>query len=119
MVTKKEVADLLDQVMELEIPPDLNITFENLKKEISFLRESGQKEYAGLDNNALGNFERLASMLSLDRKSILFVYAAKHIDGIVSYLNGHKSQREDIRGRINDVIVYMILLRAMIDEEEI
>jgi hypothetical protein len=46
---------------------------------------------------------------------VLWVYARKHIDGIVAYLQGHKSQREDVRGRINDLIVYCIILRAMIE----
>jgi len=46
------------------------------------------------------------------------VYLLKHIDGITAYLNGHKSQREDVRGRIKDAIVYLMLLWAMIEEKE-
>lgn len=89
--------------------------------ECSELREAGQREYAGAEK-PFGNFERLAEELSsvsesLTRELILWVYAKKHEDGIRSYLNGHKSQREDVRGRINDFIVYMILLRAMIEED--
>ena len=43
------------------------------------------------------------------------VYLLKHIDGISSYVDGHKSQREDVSGRITDAIVYLFLLWAMID----
>lgn len=82
------------------------------------LREAGQKEYAHDVNEAFSNFNKLAEELCLDRKQILWVYAKKHIDGIVSYINGHKSQREDVRGRINDLVVYMNILRGMIEEEE-
>jgi|TARA_R100001530_G_scaffold131243_1_gene102779 hypothetical protein len=46
------------------------------------------------------------------------VYLLKHIDGITAYLAGHKSQREDVRGRIKDAIVYLMLLWAMIEERE-
>ena len=81
------------------------------------LREAGQKEYAHNEQEAFSNFNKLAEELCLDRKQILWVYAKKHIDGIVSYINGHKSQREDVRGRINDLVVYMNILRGMIDED--
>tara|TARA_B100001094_G_C17586622_1_gene509985 strand:- start:26 stop:214 length:189 start_codon:yes stop_codon:yes gene_type:complete len=45
------------------------------------------------------------------------VYLLKHIDGISSYVNGHKSQREDVRGRITDAIVYLCLLWGMVEDE--
>jgi hypothetical protein len=86
--------------------------------ECNRLRGEGQREYAHLQSNAFANFERLAEDLELDRKHILWVYAMKHRDGIASYIKGHKSQREDVRGRINDLIVYLCLLRGMIDEED-
>ncbi len=79
-------------------------------------REAGQKEYAHGD--AFGNFNRLADELHIDRKIILWIYLKKHFDGILAYLNGHKSQREDVRGRITDARVYLALLRGMIEEEE-
>lgn len=90
---------------------------EQVITEINFLRDSGQKEYAG-GENAFGNFERLEAQLVLDRKKVLWVYLMKHIDGVVSYLNGHISQREPVEGRINDIIVYLILLRGMIQEDK-
>ena len=40
----------------------------------------------------------------------------KHIDGIIAYINGHESQRESITGRINDAIVYLCILRGMVEE---
>lgn len=86
--------------------------------ECNKLRGAGQKEYAHIQENAFANFERLAADLEMDRKKILWVYAMKHRDGIASYIKGHKSQRENVRGRINDLIVYLCLLRGMIDEEE-
>lgn len=90
---------------------------EVFREEIMFLGRQGQKEYARTADNAFANFERTAEDLDLDRKQVLWVYAMKHRDGIASYIQGHKSQREDVRGRINDLIVYLFLLRGMIEEQ--
>lgn len=82
------------------------------------LREAGQKEYAHEESNTFANFERPQEMFNIDRKKVLWVFLQKHLDGIVAYINGHRSQREDVRGRIADARVYLSLLRGMIEEEE-
>ena len=103
MKSQTEVAQLFREV------------FEN---EILALRAAGQAEYAHADTNAFGNFERVSADLGIDRKLVLWTYLRKHIDGITAYLRGHKSQREDVRGRINDAITYLFLLRGMIEDED-
>ena len=87
-----------------------------IQTEISKTREAGQKEYAHDEENVFANFERVAHTLNLPREKVLMTYLLKHIDGVVSYVDGHKSQREDVRGRITDIIVYLMLLWGMIDE---
>lgn len=82
------------------------------------LRGHGQAEYAHKDENAFANFERVGERLNISREKVLMVYTEKHWDGIASYVNGHKSQREDVRGRINDMIVYLCLLRGMVEERK-
>lgn len=79
---------------------------------------AGQREYAQ-EANALSAFEDLARDLGLDRKYVLWVLAKKHVDGIASYIKGHKSQRESVKGRINDLICYMCFLRAMVEDDEV
>ena len=79
------------------------------------LRGKGQAEYAG-GEEAFGNFIRLGTMLGLPKEKILIVYAMKHWDGIISHVNGHVSQREPVQGRINDLIVYLCILRGMVEE---
>ena len=64
------------------------------------------------------NFERVATTLDISKEKALMVYLLKHIDGIVSYIEGHQSQREDVRGRLTDVIVYTMLLWGMVEESE-
>ena len=76
-------------------------------------RNAGQKEYAQDIENVFGNFERIANLLEISREKVLMTYLLKHIDGISAYVKGHKSQREDVTGRITDAIVYLMLLWAM------
>ena len=64
------------------------------------------------------NFDRIANQTNTDRKFVLWIYLMKHVDGIAAYINGHKSQREDVRGRITDALVYLIILWGMINKDE-
>jgi hypothetical protein len=89
----------------------------HIQQEELKVREEGQKEYAHTDANCFANFERIGIQIGFPREKVLLVYALKHWDGIVAHINGHKSQREDIRGRIKDLRMYMALLWGMIEEE--
>lgn len=97
---------------------EMGLVMERVFAECTDLHDAGQKEYAHADDNAFANFERVGERLALTREQVLLVYAEKHFDGIHSYVQGHRSQREDIRGRINDMIVYLCLLRGMIDDNQ-
>ena len=97
-------------------------------------RDAGQKEYAHHKDNVFANFERVAKKLGdpisrpdipkedpvcskITRERVLLVYLLKHIDGICAHVDGHESQREDVRGRIKDAMVYLMLLWGMIEEQ--
>ena len=95
-----------------------NAYFDYMLKEVKGTRDDGQKEYARTDDNVFANFDRVSDCIKIPREKALMVYLLKHIDGISSYLEGHKSQREDVSGRIKDAIVYLFLLWAMIDGEK-
>lgn len=97
-LTKDELGEIMERVFE----------------ECRALRGAGQKEYAG-GENALGNFVRLANELGVSPEQVLWIYAMKHKDGTASYIRGHKSQRESVEGRINDLIVYLCILRGMVE----
>lgn len=102
MKTKKDIQELMNRIF----------------KELQETREAGQKEYAHDSENAFRNFESLSTELKISREQVLWVYVKKHLDGIVSWINGHKSQREDVRGRIKDVMVYLVLLWGMADDSD-
>lgn len=88
------------------------------KTKIQKLREEGQKEYAHDEDNAFANFERAAQALGLSREQVWAVYTQKHWDGIVAHIAGHRSQREPVQGRIQDMIVYLFLFHAMADDAD-
>ena len=79
-----------------------------VSEKLSEFKEKQEKE-----NDSKGNEE--SDTVNIQ---VLMVYLLKHIDGISSFVNGHKSQREDVRGRITDAIVYLCLLWGMIEDTE-
>ena len=95
-----------------------NAYFDYMINQIKETRDDGQKEYARTDDNVFANFDRVADCLKISKEKALMVYLLKHIDGISSYIEGHQSQREDVSGRIQDSIVNLFLLWAMIDGEK-
>jgi len=79
-------------------------------------------EYAG-DNDRLANFRRNAKNLNLNMETIWAVYASKHWDAIIQYiadLNSgvDRTRLEPLPGRLDDLIVYCILFKAMLEERE-
>ena len=91
--------------------------FLDIMMELKRTRDAGQKEYAHSEDNVFANFERVAANLNISREQALMVYLLKHVDGINAWVKGHKSQREDVTGRIKDAIVYLCLLWGMTEEE--
>tara|TARA_R110000851_G_scaffold281684_1_gene435146 strand:- start:544 stop:975 length:432 start_codon:yes stop_codon:yes gene_type:complete len=94
-----------------------NELFLDIMMQVKQTRDEGQKEYAHTTENVFANFERVANSLDISKEQALMVYLMKHMDGINAWIKGHKSQREDVTGRIKDAIVYLCLLWGMADEE--
>ena len=89
--------------------------FSKVKK----IRDAGQQEYARDIDNVFANFERVASFAGDSREKVLLTYMIKHIDGLCAYADGHNSQREDVRGRLTDIIVYCCLFwGVVVDKKE-
>jgi hypothetical protein len=79
-------------------------------------------EYSG-DHDRLANFRRNGIDLDLPMEVIWRIYAAKHWDAIGQYyvdrVTGIKRQRmETLAGRCDDLIVYLILFKAMLLDRE-
>lgn len=91
-------------------------TIENINR-LSILKGG---EYAG-DHDRLANFRRNGNTLGLPMEVIWAVYAAKHWDAVIQYINdlsaGQRRERlEPLSGRLDDLIVYCILFKAMLVE---
>ena len=77
-------------------------------------------EYAG-DDDRLANFRRNGERLGLPIETIWAVYAAKHWDAIMQFIQDLRNEKtrdrlESIEGRVDDLIVYALLFKAMLDE---
>ena len=97
---------------------DFDGQFNQMWLDIKSTRDSGQKEYAHTEDNVFANFERVASFTKTTREKALLTYMIKHIDGLCAYADGHRSQREDVRGRLTDIIVYAMLFWGMVESNE-
>lgn len=79
-------------------------------------------EYAG-DDDRLANFRRNGDALGLPMEAIWHTYAAKHWDAVTQYIKDivqdkTRERMEPLAGRLDDIIVYCILFKAMLEERE-
>ena len=73
-------------------------------------------DYAG-DEDVFANFKRNAQRLGLQPHEVWGVYFMKHIDAIETYLRTGNLESEPIESRIDDAILYLLLLRGMIEDD--
>lgn len=101
-----------------------NAAFEELIestfREVRNLVEFKGGEYSG-DHDRLANFRRNAANLGLTKEQIWSVYAGKHWDAINQYVRDQanhieRERLENISGRADDLIVYLLLFKAMVEE---
>ncbi len=100
--------DDFDDLVENEIIPT-----------VTDINKKGRAEYANDIKNVFANFDRVASLVGISPKQVALVYFLKHTDGICSYVEHNKPQRDSIRGRITDAIVYLMLLWGMFERDNL
>jgi len=109
--------------MKMKYPHDrYNRLLKETFGEILKLSELKGGEYAG-DDDRLANFRRNATALGLLPEQVWAVYCAKHWDAIIQFVHdlgsGKERKRlESLSSRVDDIIVYMLLFKAMLDERE-
>lgn len=101
---------------------DFTALFNNTVAELEKLLIVKGGEYAG-SGDRLGNFKRGAGRVGVHPLQILWIYAAKHIDSIETFIRDEASgtdrpRSEPIAGRFDDLINYCILAKALIQEAE-
>jgi hypothetical protein len=102
-----------------------NEAFDGLVKRVFMTVESTLAvkggEYAG-DNDRLANFRRNALALGIPAETVWAVYAGKHWDSLMQYINDistktNRHRAEPMTGRIVDLIAYLMLFYAMEEEK--
>lgn len=98
-------------------------SIDELYEQLKLLTASKGEEYKRREDNQFANFERGAQALGLTREQVLMVYLSKHLDSIVTYVKDRaagqeKVYAEPISGRIDDAILYLLLLRGMTIEND-
>ena len=88
--------------------------------QLSSLSKLKGGEYCHGDDR-LDNFRRNAAALGLPMEVIWSVYYAKHHDAVMTFCRDLQSGKERTRlepisGRVDDMIVYLILFKAMLVE---
>ena len=89
-------------------------------QEITKLGKLKGGEYSG-DHDRLANFRRNGLAMGLPKEAVLMVYAAKHWDSLMQFVHDEvagktRDRLETLEGRIDDIILYMILLKCMLIE---
>lgn len=87
----------------------------------ALLRNKGG-EYAS-DQDVLANFKRGAALVGVNPLTCLFIYLSKHYDAIATYVRDKEEGKDRVRtepiaGRLDDLINYCLLAKAIIAEEE-
>lgn len=79
------------------------------------------EEYVGkeIDGNEHANFDRQALEWEVQPEKVLMIFYTKHIDAIKTWVRelGARDRRklsEPIEGRIDDAILYLLLLKGMV-----
>ena len=127
----KEFLNAGSAVMYEGLIEDLRGQFENGHPEfiarmvnLLDLHDGKNHDYAK-GGDALGNFKRVASLLSnypgldLSKPAVVaFVYALKQIDAVLWMLSqGHEAVVEGVSERLDDISVYMQLVALLLGEE--
>lgn len=97
-----------------------NQMIEEMFDEVRHLAKAKGGEYSG-DVDRLLNFRRNAKGFGIPMELVWGIYAAKHWDAVQQYIQDlvnrkERERLEPINGRIKDLIVYLLLLEAMIEE---
>jgi len=92
-------------------------TIEDLIDECFEIMKAKGLAYSG-KSDSFANFKRVAKNLSMSPYNVWYVYFAKHLDSLASWIREEYSDSEPITGRIKDLINYLFLLYGMIKENK-
>lgn len=94
------------------------MTFSRIKE----LTNTKGREYSG-DEDRCSNFKEEAELNGVDPRVVLMIYMGKHVASVRQYVKDkqqgiERELSEPIEGRLDDMILYCILLKALIRDLE-
>lgn len=81
----------------------------------SILKTKGA-DYTRHEEDRLSNFKRSAAAVGIDPLAVWAIFINKHIDAVMAYVKTGKTESEAIQGRMDDIINYVYLGEALIDD---
>ena len=89
----------------------------NTNEQIQHLSATKGADYASEADVCL-NFKRAAERQGLTPEQIWATYWGKHVDAIFSYCRNGQVESEPVQSRIQDAILYLHLLNAMLQDAQ-
>lgn len=101
---------------------ELRIIFTSTVRDIASLLDIKGGEYAD-DTDRLSNFKRGAALAGVTPLQCALIYMSKHYDAVATFVRDDAEGRtrprsETINGRLDDMINYCVLLKALIAETQ-
>lgn len=101
---------------------DFDYVVEETLRNIQELMRVKGGEYAGSEDR-LANFKRGAALTGVQPLTVLSIYLSKHYDAFNTYVKDKqqgkdRDRSESIEGRLDDMINYCILAKALVKESE-
>jgi len=81
------------------------------------LSDTKGEEYSN-GTDQLANFKRIGDQLGIDPAIVVMIAAEKHLDAIRYCVRHGGTLSEHIGGRLDDAILYLHLLHAVLDERD-
>lgn len=98
---------------------ELNQIIKDSLKRRADLEVSKGREYTQGSEDRLANFKRAAEILKISPLKVWAVYFNKHWDSLMNFIkSGKEFSTESIESRIDDMQVYLDLLRGLIVEHK-
>lgn len=101
---------------------EFNVVVEETIESIRKLLQVKGGEYAGSDDR-LANFKRGQLRTGAHPMQVLWIYLSKHIDSVETFIKDTASgttreRSEPIDGRLDDIINYCLLMKALVKETQ-
>lgn len=85
--------------------------------ECAAILEAKGPDYSGLQDR-LKNFKEVAAKYDVSAEAAVMIYYEKHMQAVSTYIKSGKLTGEPIREKIKDLINYLVLLGAIIEDNE-